>query len=451
MKAKSQSFRNPILEGRIWEQMILFCLPLIFGNFFQQLYNTIDAVVVGRFVGTEALSEVGGSSAVIINVFVQFFIGISAGAAVVVAQNYGAMRKERLRDSVYTAMLLSVALGVFLCFFGILFSRQMALLLHTPEDVLPGTVSYLKIYFCGMIPNLVYNMGAGILRAVGDSKRPLYFLMLSCILNILLDLLFVLGFHMGVEGVAVATVLCQLTAAVMVVWILFRSKEEYRLTLRDMRFRKDALKKILYMGLPGGMQSMMYTMSNVLVQFMVNSFGTKTMAAWTAYGKIDALFWMICASFGIACTTFVGQNYGASNFPRVRESVRQCFLIMAPLAILASVLFHFFGSRMFVLFTRDGEVIQIGAEILHVLSPFFVFYTLIEILSGALRGMGDAIPPMLIDLLGVCVFRVSWVLLVLPHFRSLFTLMLCFPLAWLLTGFLFLGYFPWYMKRYHIL
>ncbi len=449
-REQEQREYNAIIHGVIWKELILFSLPLILGTFFQQLYNTVDAVVVGRFVGKQALSAVGGTSAIIVNVFVGFFVGISSGASVIVAQYYGAGNTRDVSRAVHTAIALSVISGAVLCVLGFFLTPVFSVWMGTPQDILSDTVLYLRIYFLGMTANLIYNMGAGILRAVGDSRRPLIFLVVSCLANIVLDLLFVLIFHMGVAGAAIATVLCQVISAVMVIYALAGTKESYQLKLRNIRISSISLKRIIAIGLPAGIQSLMYTLSNVFIQASINSFGTDSVAAWTAYGKIDSLFWMFCNSSGVAVTTFVGQNYGAGLYKRVRECVRQSVILVCSVTLLITILFYRFGAELYVLFTTDDAVIRTGTEMMRYLVPFYMTYIGIEIFSGTLRGMGDAFVPMLIDVLGICVVRVSWILIMVPRYHTLRTVMASYPITWILTSGLFLIYYFFYIRKHHI-
>ena len=441
---------NRITHGVIWKELILYVLPLIFGTFFQQLYNTVDAVVVGRFVGKEALSAVGGTSGIVVNIFVGFFVGVSSGAGVVVAQQFGAGNEKNVSDAVHTSIAISILSGIVLTIVGLLIARPISVLMQTPADVLPGTVTYLSVYFIGMVPNLIYNMGSGILRATGDSKNPLYFLIITCILNIILDLLFVLVHHMGVLGVAIATILCQLVSAALVIFTLLRVKNACRLRPEKLRVNRKQLSRILAIGLPAGVQSLMYTLSNMIIQTAINSFGTDPVAAWTAYGKLDSLYWMMCSSFGVAITTFVGQNYGARQYQRVRSCIRQCFLIVTLTTLVMVWFFYVFGGICLQLFTEDQEVLRIGTEIIHFMVPFFITYTAIEVLSGSLRGMGDAMRPMIIDVLGICVLRIIWIFVAVPMWPSVRTVIASYPITWITTSILFLIYYFWYIRKHHI-
>ncbi len=447
---KTGEYKNNITEGVIWKQLLAFFFPLLFGTFFQQLYNTVDAVVVGQFVGKEALAEVGGASAMIINIFVGFFVGISAGATVTISQFFGGKRMREVQDAIHTAVALSVAAGVAIMVIGLFAAPSVLSLMNTPPETMEGSVLYLRIYFCGMVGNLIYNMGSGILRAMGDSKRPLYFLIASCLVNVVLDIMLVAAAHMGVAGVAVATVLSQAFSAVLVCIVLMKFPAEYRLKLKNIRFYGWVLKRIIAIGLPAGFQSLMYSLSNALIQVNVNSFGTDTVAAWTAYGKIDSLFWMVVNAFGISITTFVGQNYGAGLYKRVRRGVRQCLLITAIFTLFLNVLIIPLGQILFRLFTKDEQVIEIGVMMMHFLVPTFMTYICIEIYSGALRGMGDSLIPMLITCGGICGLRVIWLFTAVPRWNSMKTVMASYPITWVITSLLFLVYYSWYTKKHNI-
>ncbi len=447
---KTGEYKNNITEGVIWKQLLAFFFPLLFGTFFQQLYNTVDAVVVGQFVGKEALAEVGGASAMIINIFVGFFVGISAGATVTISQFFGGKRMREVQDAIHTAVALSVAAGVAIMVIGLFAAPSVLSLMNTPPETMEGSVLYLRIYFCGMVGNLIYNMGSGILRAMGDSKRPLYFLIASCLVNVVLDIMLVAAAHMGVAGVAVATVLSQAFSAVLVCIVLMKFSAEYRLKLKNIRFYGWVLKRIIAIGLPAGFQSLMYSLSNALIQVNVNSFGTDTVAAWTAYGKIDSLFWMVVNAFGISITTFVGQNYGAGLYKRVRRGVRQCLLITAIFTLFLNVLIIPLGQILFRLFTKDEQVIEIGVMMMHFLVPTFMTYICIEIYSGALRGMGDSLIPMLITCGGICGLRVIWLFTAVPRWNSMKTVMASYPITWVITSLLFLVYYSWYTKKHNI-
>ncbi len=391
MKTGSRHISNQITEGVIWKQLLFFFFPILFGTFFQQLYNTTDAVIVGKFVGKEALAAVGGPAATLINLLIGFFTGLSSGATVIIAQYYGAEKDEDVKKTVHTAMALSIAGGAVIMALGILFSGAALRAMNTPDEVLSLSVVYMRVYFLGVIPSLVYNMGSGILRAVGDSKRPLYFLILSCFVNIVLDILFVTVLKMGVVGVAVATALSQVISALMVLAALMRTEDSYRLFVREIRFSPVLLHNIIRIGLPAGIQSTMYSASNLIIQSSINAFGTDTIAAWTAYGKVDGIFWMIMGAYGVSITTFAGQNFGAGKYDRIKKSVRICLGMAAFTSVLLSVIVLAGGRVFFGLFTDDPGVVSIGLGMMRVISPSYITYICIEILGGTTRGGGDAV------------------------------------------------------------
>lgn len=443
-KHSANSSANPgnrITEGVIWKQLLLFFFPILFGTFFQQLYNTTDAVIVGNFVGTQALAAVGGPAATIINLLVGFFVGLSSGAGVVISQYFGSGEHERLEHAVHTSIALAIAGGALMTVLGIAAAPAALALLNTPEDIMEASVSYMRIYFLGMIPSMLYNMGAGILRAIGDSKRPLYFLIASCGINIVLDLFFVVTLGMGVVGVAIATSLAQVVSAAMTLVVLLRSKEAYRLVLSKIKFHKRLLHPILRVGLPAGLQSAMYSISNLVIQAAINGYGTDTVAAWTAFGKVDSFFWMIMSAYGIAITTFAGQNFGAGKLDRVKRSVRICIGIAAGTSVFFSFLVLGYGDVILRLFTQDPAVIEICMGMIRVVSPAYIAYVCIEILSGACRGCGDALKPMLITCFGVCVLRIVWVLIAGVLSPSISTVVFSYPLTWTITSVMFIIYY----------
>lgn len=433
--------KNQITEGIIWKQILIFFFPILFGTFFQQLYNAADAMIVGRFVGKEALSAVGGSTGTVINLMVGFFVGLSSGATVIISQYYGAKREEMVSYAVHTAIAFSLLGGVVLMVVGYLLAPQILSLMNTPADVIGSAVIYIRIYFLGVIGNLIYNMGAGILRAIGDSKRPLYFLIASCLTNIVLDFLLVVGFGMGVAGAALATILSQLLSAVLVITVLMRTKDMYRFEPRLLKLDRRMLHRIVRIGFPAGLQSVMYSLSNIIIQSGVNALGTDTVAAWTAYGKIDSMFWMIVSAFGISITTFVGQNFGAGKPDRVRKGVKQCLLMCAGATVVLSTALYFGGVYGLRLFTEDGAVIEIGIRILHFLVPIYFTYITVEILSGALRGVGDCWVPTLICLVGICLIRVLWISFAVPLYNNIYTIIFSYPLTWTITSIAFAVYY----------
>ncbi|MDF2685405.1 MAG: family efflux transporter [Clostridia bacterium] len=439
--------KNGIIEGVIWKQLLLFFFPMLFGTFFQQLYNTVDAVVVGRFVGKIALSAVGGTTGTLINLLVGFFVGMSAGGTVIISQYFGAKKDEDVKKAVHTTIALALSGGIAIMLIGLLIAPAALKAMGTPEEIMPLSLVYIRIYFCGMIPNILYNMGAGILRAIGDSKRPLYFLIVACLTNVVLDLFFVLVLKLGVAGVSLATILSQLLSAILVCITLIKTKDSYQLNIRSIKFHKNILLRIIQIGLPTAFQSLMYTSTNVIIQTNINQFGTDSIAAWTAYGKIDGLFWMIISSFGVSVTTFVGQNFGAGLNKRVKKGVRVGLLMAMGTTLFLSTVLYIFGIYIYQLFTNDAVVIEKGMEILQFLVPTYCTYVCIEIFSGSLRGMGSTLIPMLLTALGVCAFRMLWIFFAVPIWPEFKTVIASYPLTWTTTSILFIIYYKFYLRR----
>ncbi len=448
--ASPHTMENDITNGVIWKQLLLFFFPILFGTFFQQLYNTVDAVIVGQFVGKEALAAVGGSTSVLINTFIGFFVGLSSGATVVISQFYGGGRHDKVSRAVHTAAALCLIMGAFFMAAGLIGAPAALQAMGTPAEIMENSVSYLRVYFAGILFPLIYNMGSGILRAVGDSKHPLYFLIICCITNLILDVLFVAIFRWGVAGAAIATLISQAVSAVLILVSLGRTDQSYHFNPKQICLDIPILKDIIRIGLPAGFQSVMYSASNIIIQSSINTFGTNIVAAWTAYGKIDAMFWMVMGAFGTSITTFVGQNFGAQKYHRIRQSVRICFSIAMGTTIVLSVLLYFAGPYIYQLFTSDTAVISEGMKILRTLVPFYFTYVSIEIFAGAVRGTGDSIIPMLMTCVGVCVLRAVWIVVAVPLSHTIQTVVLSYPITWGTTSLMFIAYYlqgGWLRRR----
>ena len=443
---------NGITEGSIFGQLLLFFFPILFGTFFQQLYNTADAVVVGRFVGKQALAAVGGTTSTLINLMVGFFVGLSSGATVVISQYYGAKKADKVHWAVHTSVAFSVIGGVLFMAVGLVGARWALTAMHTPEDVMDHAVTYIRIYFLGMVPNLLYNMGAGILRAVGDSRRPLYFLIGSCFVNIILDVVLVAVLRMGVAGATLATISSQLFSAILVILCLTRTQDMYKVEWRKIRIDSRMLQRIIRIGIPAGMQSVMYNISNIIIQAGVNNLGTDNVTAWATYGKVDGLYWMMINALGISVTTFVGQNYGARRMDRVRKGAGACMVIGVVLTAIVSTALYFWGYLFIELFTSDPQVQLISQSLIRFMVPTFITYITIEILSGTLRGVGDAWMPLIITGVGVCLVRVIWIIFALPHFNTILAAAFCYPMTWALTSAAFAVYYYFFssLKRVNL-
>jgi len=439
-----QEYNNQIISGVIWKQLLVFFFPIVVGTLFQQLYNTVDAVIVGRFVGKEALAGVGGSAAMVCSLVLGFFTGLSSGATVTISQFYGAQDGKNLHKSLHTAYGLCVALAAILMVVGWFITPWLMEVMQTPAEIMDDTVSYLRIYFIGILGLLIYNMGSAIMRAVGDSKRPLYYLILCCAVNIVLDILFVVGLRMGVAGAAAATVISQAVSAVLVTRALMRSYDGMKLELNRIALDRAKLRVQLRIGMPSGLQFAMYGVTNMVIQAAINGFGTDTVAAWAAYGKIDAVFWAVIGAFGVAITTFVGQNYGAGRHDRVFRSVNvclaMCFVVCGGLIVLLIALCR----PLFGIFCEDRAVVDIGVYMVTTMMPSYILFVFIEVYSGALRGLSDVFIPTLITMGGVLFVRIPMMLFVLPLWPEVFTVLMSYPVSWAVTVALFI---PYYMHR----
>lgn len=432
---------NTIVDGVIWKGLLKFFFPIMLGTLFQQLYNTVDAVVVGQFVGTQALAAVGGSSSQIVNLFIGFFVGLSSGATVIVSQYFGAREDKGVSRAVHTAMALAFIAGAVMTVVGLVFAPAMLEIMNTTEDTLADSTLYLRIVFLSMIPSMVYNVGSSILRAIGDSRSPLYFLAAACLVNVVLDLAFVLIFRMGVAGVAIATSIAQAVSAVLVFVALCRAKGSYRIIPREIRPERELLARTVRIGLPTGLQSVLYAVSNIIITTSINGFGTDTVAAWVAFGKVDALFWLILSAFGVAIMTFVGQNYGARKFDRVHKSLKVALAIAAVTSIVFSAVLLLVGQYVFRLFTNDQTVMDVAIYMMMCMVPGYVLYVPIELISGALRGMGDTLIPTVITAVGICALRVLWIFAVVPLWHDILAITISYPISWLLTSAAFILYY----------
>ena len=432
---QTQAGQHQITEGVIWKQLLIFFFPILLGTFFQQMYNTVDTIIVGRVVGTTALAAVGATGP-LVNMVNGFFIGISSGATVILSQNYGAGNRQGVLDALHTGVALSLALGAVITVLGVGLGPWVMGLMNMPESCLGDASTYLRIYFAGAVGSMVYNMGAGILRAMGDSRRPMLFLMATCVLNVALDILFVAVLRMGVAGAALATTLSQFISAVLPMAVLLKLPED-RLDLKKLRIDRRLLGRILRIGVPAGLQFVTFDFSNILIQSGVNSFGDVTMAAWTAYGKTDAITWMISGAFGVSVTTFVGQNFGAQKYRRIRQSVWVCLGMSVALVGAVAALILTFRTRILGIYTDDPGVIAVGSVIMLSIMPFNVVFMPIEVFAGTMRGVGYSVAPTLITGSCVCLFRILWLVTVVRRWHTLSMLTICYPISWILAAAVF--------------
>ncbi len=436
-----QFAKKDLTEGVVWKRLLVFFLPIAAGTCIQQLYNAVDGLIVGRFVGTVALAAVGGSSAQIINLLIGFFVAITSGASVVIAQVYGAGRERDVQLAAGNAIAVFALAGVVLSVFGLIASPALLRLLQTPEDTMDAAVLYLRIYFLGVPFVLILNMESNMLRAVGDSVSPFLYMVVGCVSNIVLDTLFVIVFHWGVAGVAIATVAAQLINMALLTRLLLKTEESYRLSIRQLRLRGAYLVNMLRLGVPSGLQSSMYAVSNMIIQVGVNSLGTVVVASWAMTSKTDGIFWAVSNALGAAITSFVGQNLGAGRQDRVKLCVRQGLVLSSVITVSLSALILLLGRPLLHILTEDAAVIETTYTMMLYFVPFYITWVLIEVLSAVLRGVGDAVRPVVIIGLGICLLRIIWIgtLFVLRH--TLFVLCMCYPASWIVTGLAMLVYY----------
>ena len=431
-----QSNQRQITQGPIWKQLLIFFFPILLGTFFQQMYNTVDTIIVGRVVGTTALAAVGATGP-LVNMVSGFFIGISSGATVILSQYYGAGNRQGVHDALHTGVALSLVLGAMITVLGVGLGPWVMSLMNMPENCLADASIYLRIYFAGAIGSMVYNMGAGILRAMGDSRRPMVFLMATCVLNVVLDILFVAVLHMGVAGAALATTVAQFLSAALPIGVLLKLPED-RLELRQLRIDRKLLGRILRIGVPAGLQFVTFDFSNILIQSGVNSFGDVTMAAWTAHGKTDAITWMISGAFGVSVTTFVGHNFVAQKYRRIRQSAWICLGMSVALVGAVAAVILCFRSQILGIYTDDPEVIAVGSVIMLSIMPFNIVFMPIEVFAGTMRGVGYSVVPTVITGCCVCLFRILWLATVVRRWHTLGMLTACYPISWIIAAGVFL-------------
>ena len=423
-----------LTEGSVWQKLLVFFLPIAAGTIIQQLYNAVDGLIVGRFVGTNALAAVGGSSAQIINVLVGFFVAMTAGSSVIIGQIYGAGRREDLNRAIGSAVTVMALFGVALMALGLIISPGLLRLLNTPDETMEGAVLYLRIYFLGVPLLMVLNMESSILRAVGDSFHPFLFMIAGCVLNIMMDIVFVVVFGWGIAGVAVATVTAQAVNTALLTRQLARRDQEYRLTFRELGVKGVYLATMLRLGIPAGLQSSMYSLSNMTIQVAVNSLGTVVVASWAMSGKTDGFFWAISNAMGAAITSFIAQNYGAGRTDRVRQCVKQGLIMHFTVTIVVSAALMITAIPVLRLLTPDEAVVETTYRVMSYFVPFYFTWVLVEVLSAVLRGAGDVVYPVVIIGIGICLFRVIWILTVFEHFGTLLSLCLSYTASWTLTS-----------------
>lgn len=457
-----------LTEGPILPGLFRLFLPIMLGALLQQCYNTIDVAIVGNCLGKEGLAAVGGTSSTMTNLMMEFLVGISSGAAVVISQYFGARKERELKEGVKTALGIGAVLGLALTIAGILAAPLLLQWIHAPKEIAGMAGIYLRTYFCGLVPMALYNTGAAILRAVGDTKGPLYVLAGCCILNLLLDLLFVMVFGWGIFGAALATVAAQTVSAGITLFLTLKKFRGIRTNpaalprpagekagmasavprpLRETNGMASAgrsqssVKRMLSMGLPSGLQAVMYSVSNMVVQSQVNTFSTDVIAASSVFDRLEGFFWMFFNAFGVAVLTFMGQNYGAGKRERMRRGLQTSLGTGIVLALVLSGLSIAGGRWFFGMFTKDASVREIGLSILYFLMPWYFIYVFIEVFSGVIRSTGNALWPMGICCFGICILRMGWALFIAPACHTINFLLLGYPVSWSVTALLFFLYY----------
>lgn len=434
-------------EGRLGRQIITFSLPLMFTNLLQMLFSMVDLAVVGRFSSSAAMGSVG-STTTLVFLFTGFLMGLGSGVNVLVATHFGARSEKNVRESVSTSFFVCLTAGLLMLALGLIFARPLLELLNTRDDLIDGAELYLRIYFLGMPAAALYNYGNGVLNAIGDTKTPLIYLSVAGVLNVILDLAFVIGLGMSTDGVALASMLSQCVSAGLIVRSLMRSTDIYRLNLRELRFYRDEASHVLSIGVPAGLQNAIFSVANLFIQAGVNSFSTVVVEGNSAAGNVDNLVYAVMNAFYIACSSFVGQNYGAGKVDRVRKSYLLTLGYAALAAAVFGGLFLLFGRQFLSLFTPEAEVIDAGLQRIAVMCFSFPLSALMDNTTAASRGLGKGLVPMILVFLGSCVFRVIWIYTVFAYFHTIGSLYLLYPFSWLITGTAEIAYFVYCYRKY---
>ncbi|MBO5207719.1 MAG: MATE family efflux transporter [Lachnospiraceae bacterium] len=433
-QSKAKKYEMDMCSGSIIGKILLFSLPLMCSSILQLLFNAADIIVVGRFAGDNSLAAVGSNTS-LINLLTNFFMGLSVGANVLVARYYGAKQEKDMSETIHTAMMLSIYSGIILAIVGCLGAKQILIWMQTPEDVLPLAVVYLRIYFLGMPSTMLYNFGSAIMRAVGDTKRPLYYLSLAGVINVILNLVFVIVFHMDVAGVAIATVISQTISAILIVWCMMQPDSSVRLELSALRVHGDKFKRILQIGLPASFQGMVFSFSNVIIQSSVNSFGAIVVAGNSAAANIEGFVYVAMNAFHQAAISFTGQNVGAAKYERVNKILYASELCVLLIGVLLGNLAVLFGRPLLSMYTSSPEVMDAGMIRLRFICGTYALCGMMDVMVGSLRGLGYSIMPMIVSLVGACGLRLLWIftLFQTEAFHTIESLYLTYPVSWFIT------------------
>lgn len=435
-----------LTEGIVWQKVLLFAMPILFGILLQSLYTTVDAIIIGRFAGKEALAAIE-SVYTLTKLPVNFFVGLSSGATIIISQYYGAKKMDSVSIACHTAILFALVGGLLLSVMTIMFSPLGIKLLKVPDAISNEALNYVNIYFAGLAASMTYNIGAGIFRALGNSKTPFYFLIVANIINITLDIVFVAVLKLGVVGAATATVISQTICGVLIVIALMRTDLPCKISLKKVKFYKQYLEEFIKLGLPIGVQSTLFPIANTIIQTSINSFGVNSIAAWAICGKLDFLIWFISDAFSTTISTFVAQNYGAQKYDRASKGVRVGLFMAIVLIVIVSGILYRWHVPLGRLLVQDDNVIVIASQIMIFFAPLYILYVVGAVLPGAIRGTGETVKPMFITLFGSCVCRVLWILFVVPLNPTLMTVLSCYPVSWAITSFLYLVFYNNYIPK----
>ena len=438
---------NDLTEGKIWKVMLNFVLPIFLGTLFQSLYTTIDAIIIGRFAGKDAFAAIE-SVLSFQRLPVSFFVGLSSGATIIISQYFGAKKKEEVSKASHTAILFAIVGGLLLSVLSCVLSPFFIKLIKVPNEIFYQAQIYTIICFSGIVFSMVYNIGSGILRALGDSRTPFYILILSNILNIILDLILVIVFKLGVIGVGIATLISQIASAILIFIILLRTKLDCKIYINRIRFYKKYLKEIFRLGLPIGIQSIIYPIANTTIQSNINIFGVSSIAAWAVCGKLDFLIWAVSEAFSIAISIFVAQNYGAKKHQRARIGIVVA-LFMAMIAIfIISFILYIWNKPLAHFLINDKNIVELTSQIIHLLAPLYFIYVIGDVLSGAIRGIGDTFNPMIINIFGICIIRLLWIFFIVPLNPTFFMVLYSFIVSWIITTIMYITYIIYKRKNF---
>ena len=436
-----------LTEGKIWKVILRFILPIFLGTLFQSLYNTIDAIIVGRFAGKEAVAAIES----VLNFHrlpISFFVGLSSGATIIISQYFGASRKEDVSKASHTGILFAMLGGLLLSILSCIFSPFFIKLIKVPEEIFYQAQSYTIICFIGIVGSMTYNIGSGILRALGDSKTPFYILIVSNILNIVLDLILVIVFKLGVVGVGVATLISEIVSAILIFIMLIKTNLDCKIYIKKLHFHKKYIKEIFRLGLPIGIQSVLYPISNTIIQSNINAFGINSIAAWSISGKLDFLIWTVSDAFSIAVSTFVAQNYGAEKHQRARDGIKVALFMSIAVIFMISFTLYFYNKPLSYFLIDDKEIVDLTSEVIHIIAPFYFMYVIGDVLSGAIKGIGNTLHPMIINIFGICVCRILWIFLIVPLNPTFFMVLYGFIVSWIITALIYIIYVVYKRKSF---